>query len=360
MEAGLKKKAEREIICMPTSIKLLRFYNVFPQSDQVLKPGNKSYNHVELDVIYIASIGVSYGIICYYVSKIKSAIQLYLFFSNFEEFGKPIEFDEINQKYNRYSQYHYCYAEFAVFVVLLGSNIFKSRQCRVENEQRHLHEVCGLFSYTWMPFNIDFFPVKQIYLFIQLIGGHFVYAVVLHSAWMVLETIEHIVIRIRHVAHLFNEALAAQDPEERREKFNSVVRYHIQVLGLQSKMNHIYSVFMFIIIIMNGAIMGYGVYAYMKEGNISPIVIALEWFIGSFIICHGGQRIQDESISVGTALYNTDWSRCETNLKKDIMFVLMRCQQPMVLKAASFGIMDHAIFLAVAKATYSYITLLSQ
>lgn len=175
-------------------------------------------------------MSAGYGLICSYFSHVHSAIQLYLFLSNFDEFGKPVNFDETNKKYNRYSIYHYCYLESIVIFILLGSEMFKTKQCELENEQLPYHEVCGLFTYTWMPFDIDYFPVKQIYLFTQLFGAHYVYMMAGLAAWMVLESVEHISTRIRHVTYLFNEALKEPDKTTRREKFNFAVRYHNAVL----------------------------------------------------------------------------------------------------------------------------------
>lgn len=83
---------------------------------------------MELDFTYIISMGSGYGLIISYFMRIHSAVQLYLFLSNFEEFGKPNNFDEVNKKYNRYSIYHYCYLESIVIFILLGSNVFKGRK----------------------------------------------------------------------------------------------------------------------------------------------------------------------------------------------------------------------------------------
>lgn len=108
--------------------------------------------------------------------------------------------------------------------------MFKTKQCELDNEKLHIHEVCGLFTNTWMPFNIDYFPIKQFYLFTQLFGAHYVYMFAGLAAWMVLESVEHIATRIRHVTYLFSEALKEPDNKLRREKFNLAVKYHNAVL----------------------------------------------------------------------------------------------------------------------------------
>nr|ALR72568.1 odorant receptor OR24 [Colaphellus bowringi] len=389
-EKDEKMPKKLEIVCMPTSIRIFRFYCAFPPSDKLLNPGkmfyirfalialfssvvlvgstmhliknvkDRTYNHIELDFTYIVSNLAGYGLLCSYFTKVNAAVQLYLILSDFEEFGKPINFDNTNKKFNKYAKYQYCYLESITVCILLGSNMFRGAQCRKDNAELDQHEVCGLFAYTWLPFDIDFFPVKQIYLACQLFGIHYVYMMAGLASWMVLESVEHIATRLRHVSHFFNEALKEAEQRKRREKFNFAVRYHVAVLDLESKLNQTFSVFMFTHMVMSGIIMGYGVYSYMKGKNVSTILIATGWLIGLLMDCYSGQRIQDESTLVGTALYDADWSDADDELKRDIRFVMMRCQKPMIVQATSFGIMDHPLFLAVLKATYSYVTLLSQ
>ncbi|KAJ8984086.1 hypothetical protein NQ317_012742 [Molorchus minor] len=50
-------------------------------------------------------------------------------------------------------------------------------------------------------------------------------------AWMILETIKHIIVRIRHVKELFADAIMEKNVQSRREKFNYVVKYHAVVLN---------------------------------------------------------------------------------------------------------------------------------
>lgn len=64
----------------------------------------------------------------------------------------------------------------------------------------------------------------------QLFGAHYIYMMAGLAAWMVLESVEHIVTRIRHVVFLFEQAFKEQDPRTRRQKFNLAIRYHVAVL----------------------------------------------------------------------------------------------------------------------------------
>ncbi|CAG9856340.1 unnamed protein product [Phyllotreta striolata] len=385
-----QEQSEPEIVCMTNSIKIFRFYGIFPPRGKLVNPGktfyvkfaliaaaaspiligsalhlikninDHSFNRTELDITYIVSMSAGYGLICSYFTKVSTAVRLYAGLSNFQRFEKPIDFDETNGKYNKYAVLHYCYLQCIVACILIGSNVFKAGACREENETKGLSEVCGLFAYTWLPFDVDFFPAKQLYVFSQLFGADYVYMISGLAAWTVMESVEHLAVRIRHVSRLFDGALKEPDPCIRRNMFRKAVEYHKFVLSLESQLNETFNVFMFTHMVMTAPIIGYGFYAYIKSGTLASLLLAIGWLNGLFMDCRSGQRLQDESDLLAMGLYRANWLDCEIDLKRDIVFVLMRCKRRMVLRAASFGIMNHPMFLAVLKAAYSYVALMKQ
>nr|UTN00925.1 odorant receptor [Semanotus bifasciatus] len=318
------------------------------------------YNHLDVDVAIMLSMVTTYTFSSYYFYKAECSIQLYIHLSDFEDYGKPINYDKNNELFDKLSLYHYIYLECLVLSLLFLSNISKSGQCKRENLEFGIHEVCGLFSYTWMPFDIDFFPAKQIYLFLQLFGTHYIYMMAGMMAWVVVETIQHIIVRIRHAKCLFIEAIQEKDSKKQREKFSRAVRYHNTVLGLENLLNGIFGIFMFSHLAMTAPILGTAMFAILHGGSGSSVFICLGWLLGLTMDCISGQRLKNESIEVATALYDAEWYNCNEDIKKDIWFVLMRCRKPMYLQAVSFGVMDHVVLLGVLKASYSYIALLSR
>ncbi|XP_074030521.1 uncharacterized protein [Leptinotarsa decemlineata] len=377
-----------DIICMPTSIRILRIYGVFPSKNKVLHPGllfywrffvlaictsltlvgsilhliktiqDEKYNYIELDIIYILSFTTAYGLIGSFVLKVTACAEMYIFLSNFEEFGKPVKFDENNKLFNTYSKYHYFYLESLILLILFASNVFKRESCERENELYDLKEVCGLFSYTWMPFDINHTPVKQIYLALQLLGNHHIYMLAGLLAWQVFETIQHIVVRIRDVKSFFINALDETDCQQRREKFNFAVKYHNAILSLEDKLNDAFSIFMFTHMVLTSAVIGTGIYCFFRRKSLSSFLVCMGWFWGLMMDCFSGQRLQDESLELAAAVYNSPWHDFETEMIRDVMFVIMRSRNSMKLRAAAFGVMDREMFLVVMKATYSYITLM--
>ncbi|XP_057656326.1 uncharacterized protein LOC130893899 isoform X2 [Diorhabda carinulata] len=409
---------------------------------------------------------------------------MYTFISDFEVFGKPTDFDRCNKAFNRYAKIHFVYLELLIWTIILTSNIFKTQKCKLENQIYNMNEVCGLFSYTWMPFDIDYSPIRELYLLFEIFGAHHIYMLAGLMAWQVFETMQHIIIRIRHVKHVMVEAFTYRDSTVRRRKFNIAVRYHNSIFGLEEKLNDAFSIFMFTHMVLTAAVLGIGIYSWLRIKSLSTFMVCTGWFVGLFMDCFSGQRLQDEthhlymlvglmawqvfevvqhivvrirdikhvilealsqedplvrkkqfhfairyhnalfglvdrlnevfsifmfthmvvasiimgigaftflhskslttimvctgwfwglfmdcisgqrlqdeSSELAVAVYNAPWYECNEELKKDILFVLYKCQKCQVLYAGAFGIMDRPMFLAVLKLTYSYITLLGK
>ncbi|XP_050509344.1 odorant receptor 63a-like [Diabrotica virgifera virgifera] len=376
------------IICMPVTIRIMRAFQVFPPKGKELEPGIRFYlkfllisvisclpwlssilhlvktlqskenNRIELDVNYAVSFTTTYALVWAYFVKIKSVSAMYNYMSDFETFGKPLDFDRDNMDFNKYAKMHFVYLESLIWIIIFTSNIFKKETCHLENQARNMTEVCGLFTYTWTPFNIDFFPVREIYMLVQVFGVHHLYMVAGLMAWLVFETTHHIVVRIRHVKHVIIEALAEKDPVIRRDRFRGAVQYHNSLFGLEYIVNDAFSIFQFTHMVLTAAVLGTGIYSLLHAKSLSTFMVCTGWFWGLFMDCFSGQRLRDESLELAVAVYESPWYTYEVDLQMDVMLVLKRCQTSLQLRAGSFGVMDRAMFLGVLKVTYSYIALL--
>ncbi|XP_057656325.1 odorant receptor 49b-like isoform X1 [Diorhabda carinulata] len=318
------------------------------------------YNRIDTDLTFIVSLLTCYVAVWAYLIKMKHVTEMYTFLSDFNTFGKPKDFDINNDNFNKYSRMHYIYLELLVCILILGSNIFDGKNCRNENVRFNLTEVCGLVTYTWLPFDIDYTPVREIYLLLQILGTHHLYMLVGLMAWQVFEVVQHIVVRIRDIKHVILEALSQEDPLVRKKQFHFAIRYHNALFGLVDRLNEVFSIFMFTHMVVASIIMGIGAFTFLHSKSLTTIMVCTGWFWGLFMDCISGQRLQDESSELAVAVYNAPWYECNEELKKDILFVLYKCQKCQVLYAGAFGIMDRPMFLAVLKLTYSYITLLGK
>ncbi|XP_018578867.1 odorant receptor 49b-like [Anoplophora glabripennis] len=291
--------------------------------------------------------------------NIKSAAKLFILLSDFNKFGKPPKFDERNEQLNRFSRYHYIYINLASFAFLSVTNIFKSHQCIKENQEYNFNEVCGLITNAWLPFDIDYFPLKQIYATLQVFSIFYVYVTAGTVTWLVVEVVEHISVRIDHIKHLFTSALKEKDPEEMKRNFRFAVQYHSWFLELEDELNKSFSIPMFSMMLLGAPILGCAAFGYMEvTGANSLLVICLSWFNALALVSFGGQRLINENLTIAEEIYNSKWVDVAPILGKDIIIILTRCQKPMKLRAAAFGVMNHAMIVSVSRAAYSYLNIL--
>lgn len=90
-----------------------------------------------------------------------------LIVSDFETFGKPRDFDKTNKLFDVLSIFNFfCYL--ATITLLSFSNAIQINLCRRENETRGINEICGMIGRMWLPFNYDYYPLKQIVFLYQV------------------------------------------------------------------------------------------------------------------------------------------------------------------------------------------------
>lgn len=128
-------------------------------------------SHVGIDANYIVSFAAGFALIGSFVFRVTRAAEMYMFLSDFEEFGKPINFEASNKFLDKLSKVHYVYLETLIIFIILVSNIFRGSSCEENNKKYDIDEICGLFSYIWLPFEIDYYPVKHIFLAVQVFNN---------------------------------------------------------------------------------------------------------------------------------------------------------------------------------------------
>nr|UTN00944.1 odorant receptor [Semanotus bifasciatus] len=366
----------REIVCLSTTLNILRAYQVFPRKGEELNPGfsfyvkyvigcllasvilvgsflhlvhtvrTKQYNNIDVDLSYVLSMTSGFLLFILFSANTTAASKMYMFLSDFEQFGKPPKFDRYNRFLTKAGKSHFIYLGVIITLFALSSNIFKGAQCRRDNLEYEYKEICGLITNTWLPFEIDYFPVKEIYLCLQCFSIYYVYMLSGSITFMVMESVVHIGIRLDHVRQLFVDALNDTNMEDRRKKFNFAVRYHSRVLELEHGLNTCFSNAMFSHMVLTASIIGCTGFGVMQSGSPNALAVCIGWLNGMSFVCLSGQHLTNKSLEVGLAVYDTKWYDIEPALQRDLSIVLMRCQKAMILRAAGFGVMNHATILA--------------
>nr|QNH68044.1 odorant receptor 19 [Apriona germarii] len=98
----------------------------------------------------------------------------------------------------------------------------------------------------------------------------------------------------------------------------------------------------------------------LKSKPLAGICYLMGYITALFLLCHGGQRITDETLSVADAVYNSRWYHGDAQIMRDMIIILARSQRPASLGALPLGAMNYSLFLMIIKTSYSYLTLLNQ
>ncbi|KAJ8942765.1 hypothetical protein NQ314_009976 [Rhamnusium bicolor] len=161
---------------------------------------------------------------------IKNTIKLYKQLSDFNSYGIPNNFEGANRRLNRLSTYHYVYIISAVVGLCLAP-LLEYGKCKQENIEKNINEMCGLLGGMWFPLEFDRFPYKQVYYLFQVYSSFVIYQTSSMISFSITETVEHLIIRLRHASNVFVEALTEKNCVVRREKFKNAVKYHAVVMG---------------------------------------------------------------------------------------------------------------------------------
>lgn len=87
--------------------------------------------------------------------------KIVLLFIDFDSFGKPTHFDYMNKLLDKISVVYFIEHLIGICIISTSKAFYISR-CKEENDIRGINEVCGMVGRIWLPFNYDWFPLKQI------------------------------------------------------------------------------------------------------------------------------------------------------------------------------------------------------
>lgn len=97
---------------------------------------------------------------------------------------------------------------------------------RVANTQA----LCGVAESLWFPFNINFFPVKHLYIAYEIVCNFFVITSASAISYSIAESAEHIILRIKHLKILLIESFLEQNEATRLYKFGKAIQYHNAII----------------------------------------------------------------------------------------------------------------------------------
>nr|WJJ63309.1 odorant receptor 9 [Pachyrhinus yasumatsui] len=383
---------QRKIKCCEVTLKYLRYCLIFPKDGNehfleynlrilcvfsvffLLVLGDFSHfinavkNHYDNSIInfdiavFISNMGVIWINVFFYKNR-HIIIELVRSISDFKLFEKPPAYEEFNKKLNFYAKFHLAYVisgavmYFALFAPL------HALKCKELNAQKNLTEICLLFSPVYVPYLqqkiFSTFPaVVYILTTVEFLIVVTVYTTCGSILWLNVECVEHISLKMAHLKSRLLIAFREKDEVQRRVLFREAIKYHTDILRMGHLADKFFGTELILHVILTGAILGCCAFVMLETRNLDTLMLFVGWLNAIIMGCVSGQRLINESQALPDILNEVNWQNLDISLKKDIVFFLLRCKNPMHIKAANVIMKNHLI-IEILQTAYSYLTLLS-
>ena len=158
----------------------------------------------------------------------KPIAKIFTHLSDFEKFGTPPNFDQRNKKLTFLSRIYKTFIDVIIFNLCL-ERLFRAKSCERENLRRKFKEICGLVVTTWVPFDIEVFPLKHILYLWQCYTMLFTMKGAALVSFSLMESMEHLLVRIQHLKGLLLKTVDTEDEKLRNETLAKCVEYHIDI-----------------------------------------------------------------------------------------------------------------------------------
>ncbi|XP_017113486.1 odorant receptor 67a-like [Drosophila elegans] len=135
------------------------------------------------------------------------------------------------------------------------------------------------------------------------------------------------------------------------KELSSLIAYHIQILGLVSAMNDVFGIPL-LLNFLNSSLLVCNVGFQLTMGfSLEQVLIITSALVEIYLVCFFSQMLIDASNNVGFAIYDMNWMEAKPRFRKMLIFLSMRAQKPVCLKATVFfgvSIQTMSIFLQVS------------
>nr|QUP79565.1 odorant receptor 5 [Monochamus saltuarius] len=243
------------------------------------------------------------------------------------------------------------------------------------NERRlsdyyRLHDPCGMPTRAMNPYEVNTRARFYFVLFLQHNTCSQIAFIVLSITMILIGFLIHITAQIenlrRHLLDTFSIKGSESNPEkllvDMEKKLKFCIRYHNTIIEYTREVFEAYNITLVLHVCFTSAIwaiIGYQILSVDSLMDKSRYTLHLMGWVGMlFLTCYYGQKILDESTTIGDAAYQSEWYNGPLHLKKMICLIILRSQRPLLLTVASIGVVSLATFVSIIKTAYSYFALL--
>ncbi|KMY98678.1 odorant receptor 67a isoform X2 [Drosophila simulans] len=138
-------------------------------------------------------------------------------------------------------------------------------------------------------------------------------------------------------------------------KLQSLIANHIDILRLTDVMNEVFGVPLLLNFLASSllvCLVGFQLtIAFNPEYFCKQVLLLTSALVEIYLLCYFSQMLMDASENVGFAVYDMDWTGADNRFKKMLIYISMRAQKPVCLKATivlDLSIATMTIFLGMS------------
>ncbi|KAF7284539.1 hypothetical protein GWI33_021989 [Rhynchophorus ferrugineus] len=280
--------------------------------------------------------------------------------SDFKNFGKPPQYEKAQRTGNLISKVTFLYGVLGI-TAYVGISLLDSKRCHRMNAEKNLHEVCGTLSPAWWPNGDQIgFWAHTFLLTMQIVSG----MIYLTSSFVLntipLEGYGLIISMIHHLKEQIIEIMEIENENEQEKRIKKMISYHQYIIQLSEDLNAICKVTIGHVYLIAALVIGCLGNQLLHQSTPKALAFIIAYSVAMFYSCHAGQNISDESMSIGDAVYNSNWYEAKPKIRKYLVLMILRSQKPIKVDALPLGTADYPFYLMMLKTSYTYLTLLNE
>ncbi|XP_033180530.1 odorant receptor 67c-like [Bombus impatiens] len=149
------------------------------------------------------------------------------------------------------------------------------------------------------------------------------------------------------------------------ERFIVLIKRHVYLLNLAKMLNETISSVLVVQLFTSCILICTTGFQFILDLSIGNIVMAMKTLIVMscllvqlFAYSYVGEYLKRQMESVGDSVYFCSWYHIPKNVAKGIVFVIMKSQDPVSLKAGKFFIVNMETYMNILKTSMSYLSVL--
>ncbi|XP_033344022.1 odorant receptor Or2-like [Bombus vosnesenskii] len=155
------------------------------------------------------------------------------------------------------------------------------------------------------------------------------------------------------------------ETEKTREHFSALTKRHVYLLNLAKMLDDTISSILAVQLFTSCTLICTSGLQFIIALSVGNIVMTIKTFIvlGTllgqlFAYSYVGDYLNRQMEGIGDSIYSCSWYDIPKSVTKDIIYVIMRAQDPVYLKAGKFFILNMETYMSIIKTSMSYLSVL--